>query len=304
MPPSELGQSRRHSWSAFQSLEKRKERQEQSLRSDRQAGITPTPPQTPRAAVSQAPLSHQPAVNFENRAQAQARGPPSSDFGPYENANINDYRQLPFDIQHSIGFQMCITLEGAIFDFTKEWAPHSLAASNLTSAKKVELNFWERFLAAPIIDPRAFENRNDIPRYHQLLERVKEIRHTFVHRKEPPVLYVEQMLADSIEMTRMIRDERRAQKLEQIYQVVHYMGSLLRDQITNESKTILEDRLQAGRRAQDMPIHWLEANRLQKQAIEIKRDLAHDTAGFELLYANTLQALDEMMKSVSDCLTG
>lgn len=78
------------------------------------------------------------------------------------------------------------------------------------------------------------------------------------------------------------------------------MASLLRDQISNETKTILEDRLQAGKRAQGMPIDWLETNRLKKQEIEIKRNLTHDTEGFEALYGNTLQALEEMMQPLTD----
>ncbi|CCD49127.1 predicted protein [Botrytis cinerea T4] len=87
-----------------------------------------------------------------------------------------------------------------------------------------------------------------------MLDRLKEVRHTFVHRKEPPVLYLEHMLADSIELTTIIWDQIRTHKLDQMYQMVHYMASLLRDQISNETKTILEDRLQAGRQVQEMSI--------------------------------------------------
>ncbi|KAF7877227.1 hypothetical protein EAF04_000912 [Stromatinia cepivora] len=216
-------------------------------------------------------------MNPENRAQLQARGPPSSDFGPYEEPNINDRRQLPFPVQQGVMFQMCKTLEGAIFDFIKRWAPGFLANKNLNSAQEIELNFWERYLATSVIPVEAFENRDDIPRYHELLDKFKEIRHTFVHRKKPTFLYVDQMLTDAIKITKMmIKDKTRAERLDEIHQVLHHMGSLLRNQVTIETKGILEDRLQANRRSQEMPMGWLEASRLKEEESEILRGLNHD----------------------------
>ncbi|KAM0316145.1 hypothetical protein ACHAO8_003387 [Botrytis cinerea] len=185
----------------------------------------------------------------DNRLRTQAQSPSLMEFGPYEDGGVKERRKLPFEVQ---------------------W----------------KLNFWERFLAAPVINSIAFENQDSIPRFHEMLDRLKEVRHTFVHRKEPPVLYLEHMLADSIELTTIIWDQIRTHKLDQMYQMVHYMASLLRDQISNETKTILEDRLQAGR-----------------QEIEIKRDLTHDTEGFEALYDNALQALEEMMQPLTDTFT-
>ncbi|TGO19818.1 hypothetical protein BTUL_0002g00630 [Botrytis tulipae] len=287
--------SRKSSMSHWSSIERRRQRQLffQEVR---------TPYMT--ASISSPANLSGPATQVQaNRVRTQAHSTPSMDFGPYEDSTVKDRRKLPFEVQWSISFRMFRTLENAIFDFTKKWAPTALAMNDFISGKKVELNFWERFLATPIVNPIAFENQGSIPRFHQLLDRLKEVRHTFVHRKEPPVLYLEHMLADGIELTTMIGDETRAHKLDQIYQMVHYMASLLRDQISNETKTILEDRLQAGRRAQDMSIDWLESNRLKKQEIEIKRDLTHDTAGFEALYANTLQALEDMMQPLTDTLT-
>ncbi|KAF7956111.1 hypothetical protein EAE96_005031 [Botrytis aclada] len=287
--------SRKSSMSHWSSIERRRQRQ-LSVQEER------TPYMTASVSVP-ANFSGSVTHMHANQVRTQAHSIPLMDFGPYEDSTIKDCRNLPFEVQWSISFRMFRTLENAIFDFTKKWAPNALATNNFVSGKKVELNFWERFLATPMVNPIAFEDQNSIPRFHELLDRLKEVRHTFVHRKEPPVLYLERMLADSIELTMMVGDETRAHKLDQIYQMVHYMASLLRDQISNETKTILEDRLQAGRRAQDMSIDWLEANRLKKQEIEIKRDLTHDTAGYEALYANTLQALEEMMRPLTDALT-
>ncbi|ESZ94837.1 hypothetical protein SBOR_4797 [Sclerotinia borealis F-4128] len=296
---------RRPSSDAFATIDRRRERQA-SMQSDPEETRVYTPPQTPNPSVIQAPLVQTRAIIPETRAQMQERdcNPPSSDFGPYEKSNINDRRRLPFLLQHGVFFRICITLEGAIFDFIKRWVPEFLVNRNLRFAQEVELNFWERYLAAPIIPPEAFETRDHIPQFHELLDRFKETRHTFVHRKKPPVLYVDQMLADAIEMTRIIADETRAEKLDGIYQIVHHMGSLLKNQVTIESKGILEDRLQVNKHAQEMPMGWLEASRLQEEELEILRDLNHDNDKYEALYANALQALEDMMESVSNSLVG
>ncbi|KAI9640021.1 hypothetical protein NHQ30_011583 [Ciborinia camelliae] len=283
MPSSDL--PRRFTSGAFSSINRRRKRQQRQASNQND----------PRPSETQ---------TQENRPQVQACSPPSSDFGPYEDPDINDRRQLPFLIQHGVFFKMCITLEGAIFDFTKLWAPEFLINKDLSLAQEVELNFWERYLAAPIIPVGAFENHDDIPRYHELLDRFKEIRHVFVHRKKPPVWYVDQMLEDAIELTVMIGDETRTEKLNGMYQIVHHMGNLLRDKVSIETKGILEDQLQAVRHAQKVSTGWLGAIRLQEEELQILEDLNQNTDRYEALYADTLQALGDMMKPVSDFLVG
>ncbi|KAF7956112.1 hypothetical protein EAE96_005032 [Botrytis aclada] len=275
MSPSSSEPSSRSSSDAFSTLTVRKKRQEQRAKSqasrsnlgERRGHI---PPETPGTTIFHPPGFQTSALDQRNRPQALARGGPSLEFGLYEELDVNNPRQLPFDLQQPILYKVCGTLEAAIFDFTERWAPEFFDDKNGKSGREVELNFWEKWLAA-LIPVEAFENPNDIPRYHELLGKFKEIRHTFVHRKKPPVLYVDQMVADAIEMTKMIKDEARTESLDEIYQILHHMGSLLRNQITVEMKGILKDRLQTNRRLQKTPMNWLEASRLQEEESEILR---------------------------------
>lgn len=299
----------RRSSNSFSTLDQKRERVAQtqvqaSRQNSHEEARGYTPPATLNPASLQSSRVYTLTVAAENRAQMQAHGEQSSDFGPYEDHNINDRRRLPFRIQHGLLFTICITLEGAIFDHTKRWAPEFLADRRLSCAQEVELSFWDRFSLAPIIPVEAFAERDKIPRYHALLDRFREVRHTFVHRKKPPVMYVDRMLADSIELTKMIGDEPRTEKLDGIYQVIHHTGSLLRSQVTTESKVILEDRLHDNRQAQEMPMGWLEASRLQEEELEIMRSLGQNTERYETLYANALEALKEMMQPVSTFLVG
>ncbi|TGO54645.1 hypothetical protein BCON_0104g00080 [Botryotinia convoluta] len=296
MAPSSSEPSSRSSSDAFSTLTIRKKRQEQRAKAQAQASRSNlgerrdhTPPETPGTTIFHAPISRTNALDPKDRAQALARGGPSLEFGSYEELNINNPRQLPFDLQQPILYKVCGTLEAAIFDFTKHWAPEFFDDENVKSGREVELNFWEN----------AFENPNDIPRYYELLGKFKEIRHTFVHRKKPPVLYVDQMVADAIEIAKMIKDEARAESLDEMHQILHHMGSLLRNQATVEMKGVLEDRLQANRCLQKTPMGWLEASRLQEEESEILRDLNHENDVFASLYARSLQALEEIMEPLS-----
>ncbi|KAF7887987.1 uncharacterized protein EAF01_011141 [Botrytis porri] len=306
MSPSSSEPSSRSSSDAFSTLTIRKKRQEQRAKAQAQASRSNlgesrdhTPPETPGTIIFHAPVSRTSALDPRGHAQALARGGPSLEFGSYEELNINNPRRLPFDLQQAMLYKVCGTLEAAIFDFTKRWAPEFLDDKNVKSGREVELNFWEKWLAAPVIPLEAFENPNDIPRYLELLGKFKEICHTFVHRKKAPVLYVDQMVADAIEMTKMIKDEARAESLDEMHQILHHMGSLLRNQVTVEMKGILDDRLQTNRHLQKTPMSWLEASRLQEEESEILRDLNHENDVFASLYARSLQALEEIMEPLS-----
>ncbi|TGO35093.1 hypothetical protein BHYA_0170g00050 [Botrytis hyacinthi] len=304
IPPSSSELSSRSSSDAFSTLTIRKKRQEQraqaqASRSNHGERRDNTPPETPGTTIFHTPICCTSALDPRDRAQALARGGPSLEFGSYEELNVNNPRQLPFDLQQPILYTVCGTLEAAIFDFTKHWAPEFFDDKNVKSGREVELNFWEKWLAAPVIPVEAFENPNDIPRYHELLGKFKEIRHTFVHRKKPPVLYIDQMVADAIEITNMIKDEARAESLDEMHQILHHMGSLLRNQVTVEMKGVLEDRLQANRCLQKIPMGWLEASRLQEEESEILRDLNHENDVFASLYARSLQGLEEIMEPFS-----
>ncbi|KAF5868184.1 putative ubiquinol-cytochrome-c reductase cytochrome c1 protein [Botrytis fragariae] len=306
MAPSSSEPSSRSSSDPFSTLTIRKKRREQRAEAQAQASRSNlgerrdhTPPETPGTTIFHAPVSRTSALDPRDRAQALARGGPSLEFGSCEELSINNPRQLPFDLQQPILYKVCGTLEAALFDFTKHWAPKFFDDKNVESGREVELSFWEKRLAAPAIPVEAFENPKDIPRYHELLGNYKEIRHTFVHRKKPPVLYVDQMVADAIEITNMIKDEARAESLDEMHQILHHMGSLLRDQVTVEMKGVFEDRLQANRCLQKTPMGWLEASRLQEEESEILRDLNHENDVFASLYARSLQALEGIMEPLS-----
>lgn len=176
------------------------------------------------------------------------------EFGSNDEVYLKNPRQLPFDLQQPILYKVCGTLEAAIFEFIKRWVRESFEDKNMKSGREVELNFWEKWLAVPVIPVEAFENSNDIPRYHKLLGKCKEIRHTLVHRKKPPLLYVDQMVSDAIGTTKMIKDKTRADSLDEIRQILHHMGSLLCNQVTAEMKGVLEDRLQTNRHLQRIPM--------------------------------------------------
>ncbi|EDN99755.1 predicted protein [Sclerotinia sclerotiorum 1980 UF-70] len=69
---------------------------------------------------------------------------------------------------------MCIILKGGISDSTKHWAADYLVINNFSSVKKVELCFWGKFPVAPTTGPGAFKNRDNIPRYNELLDEFEE----------------------------------------------------------------------------------------------------------------------------------
>lgn len=102
------------------------------------------------------------------------RGGPSLEFGSYEEVDLKNPRQLPFDLQQPILYKVCGTLEAAIFEFTKRWAREFFGDKNVKSGREVELIFWEKWLAVPVIPVEAFENPNDIPRYHNYWANVKK----------------------------------------------------------------------------------------------------------------------------------
>ncbi|TGO23581.1 hypothetical protein BPAE_0127g00010 [Botrytis paeoniae] len=312
MPPSSSEPSSRGSSDASLTLTIIKKRQEQRAKAQAQAQAQAqasrsnlgerrdhTPPETPGTTIFHAPVSHTSALDPRDRAQALAGSGPSLEFGSYEELDINNPRHLPFGLQQPILHKVCGTLKAAIFDFTKHWAPEFFDDKNVKSGRELELNFWEKWLAAPVIPVEAFENPNDIPRYHELLGKFKEIRHTFVYRKKPPVLYVDQMVADAIEITKLIKDEARAESLDEMHQILHHMESLLHNQVTVEMKGVLEDRLQANRCLQKTPMGWREASRLQEEESEILRDLNHENDVFASLYDRSLQALEEIMEPLS-----
>ncbi|TEY70278.1 hypothetical protein BOTCAL_0108g00340 [Botryotinia calthae] len=205
-----------------------------------------------------------------NHTQALARSGPSLEFGSYEEVNLENPRQLPFDLQQPILYKVCGTLEAAIFEFTKRWAPEFFDDKNVKSGREVELNFWEKWLAAAVIPVEAFEEPNDIPRYHNQSASVKRsVTLSFTERSH-------------------LSYKTRAESLDEIHQILHHVGSLLHNQVTVEMKEILEDRLQTNRRLQKTLIGWLEASRLQEEESEILRDLNHENDVFASLYARLL----------------
>lgn len=161
MPPSDT--SSKSSSNAFTYLSIRREQRASQvyLRPDQEERRVHRAPQRSGSALIQGPTFQSLKVASRNQTRMRTRNHHFlTNFGPYENANINDSRKLPFDIQHSVAFQMCILLEGAIFDFTKKWAPVYLVRNNLTSAKQVELNLWNRLLVRGIIPLNYFEDRD------------------------------------------------------------------------------------------------------------------------------------------------
>ncbi|KFZ12595.1 hypothetical protein V502_07028 [Pseudogymnoascus sp. VKM F-4520 (FW-2644)] len=134
---------------------------------------------------------------------------------PIHTANNIPSKYLPYEAQHVLLNTVQRLLEESCFDFAKKWFPGDHRVLEWTSPAQVEIPKWRDLLGAARIPHDALDGNVQTP-LRVLLQEATYIRNNAVHRSQVFVEDILKMLTSSIQLTRMLRDQTRRTKIEDI----------------------------------------------------------------------------------------
>ncbi|KFY97106.1 hypothetical protein V498_02250, partial [Pseudogymnoascus sp. VKM F-4517 (FW-2822)] len=106
-------------------------------------------------------------------------------------------------------------LEETCFDFAKTWFSSDHRVQEWTSPAQVEISKWRDLLGTARIPYDALDGNVQTP-LRVLLQEATHIRNNAVHRSQVPADDILKMLTSSMQLARMLRDETRLAKIEDI----------------------------------------------------------------------------------------
>ncbi|KFY85024.1 hypothetical protein V500_08775 [Pseudogymnoascus sp. VKM F-4518 (FW-2643)] len=129
--------------------------------------------------------------------------------------SLSTPKYLPYEAQHVLLNTVQRLLEESCFDFAKKWFPGDHRVLEWTSPAQVEISKWRDLLGAARIPHDALDGNVQTP-LRVLLQEATYIRNNAVHRSQVFVEDILKMLTSSIQLTRMLRDQTRRTKIEDI----------------------------------------------------------------------------------------
>lgn len=129
--------------------------------------------------------------------------------------SLSTPKYLPYEAQHALLNTVQRLLEESCFDFAKTWFPGDHRVLEWTSPAQVEISKWRDLLGAARIPHEALDGNVQTP-LRVLLQEATYIRNNAVHRSQVFVEDILKMLTSSIQLTRMLRDQTRRKKIEDI----------------------------------------------------------------------------------------
>lgn len=128
---------------------------------------------------------------------------------------------LPKSIQHRILTNTQSLLETSCFDFAARWLPAVLHENGWDCAVACELQRWIRVLKRHVaqLPNHAFCTTNTRS-LEDIARSIPHLRHTAVHRLSLTTNELLQLLMSAVELTVILHDEVRAEKLRKLYDEV------------------------------------------------------------------------------------
>lgn len=124
-------------------------------------------------------------------------------------------KYLPYEAQHILLNTVQRLLEESCFDFAKTWFASDPRVLEWTTPAQVEISKWRDLLGAARIPADALDGHVQTP-LRVLLQEATQLRNNAVHRSQLHVQDLLKLLISSIQLTRMLRDQTRRTKIEDI----------------------------------------------------------------------------------------
>lgn len=139
----------------------------------------------------------------------------------------------------------------------------------------MELFIWVKWLehAKMLETAFNFDNYEDSTYYLSLVIKIGEMHHCWVHRKKGlPILYYRQMLRDTIDIMRMMGDQRGIGMLSDISKNAGSLATILMGRLSEEDKLLEMERLRQNQLVQAELL--LEYERLRTEETDSKERIA------------------------------
>ncbi|KFY30085.1 hypothetical protein V494_08279 [Pseudogymnoascus sp. VKM F-4513 (FW-928)] len=124
-------------------------------------------------------------------------------------------KYLPYEAQHVLLNTVQRLLEESCFEFAKAWFAPDHRVREWTTPSQVEISKWRDLLGNARIPQEALDGSIKTP-LRVLLQEATYVRNNAVHRSQVLVDDIFKLLDSSIQLTRMLRDEKRCKKIESI----------------------------------------------------------------------------------------
>lgn len=128
---------------------------------------------------------------------------------------------LPKNVQHRILTNTQSLLENSCFDFASRWLPTVLLENGWDCAVACELQRWVRVLKSHVTQlPDHALCGASTQSLEKIARSIPRLRHTAVHRLSLTTNELLELLASAIELTVVLQDQARAEKLKRLHDEV------------------------------------------------------------------------------------
>lgn len=220
---------------------------------------TGAPAPAPASVEAEAPA---PTVNGDTNTNTAPKYTPTPN---YPRPSLHPL-YFPYSAQHCILTSTQQVLEESCFEFTKKWLPSEIEAREWDCAAALELTRWMDFLTEQSqsqparLPDEALRLRG--PELDALVFKIRQIRHTAVHRVPTTAPEVGTMVLEALRLVEALQDPVRMSQLEDLYGDIRN-----KVQAMELSKGALEDGL----------VSELEAIRLQREELDRREEWLRDS---------------------------
>ena len=129
--------------------------------------------------------------------------------------SLSTPKYLPYEAQHVLLNTIQRLLEESCFEFAKTWFENDHRVRAWTTPAQVEISKWRDLLGTARIPSEALDGNVQTP-LRVLLQEATHLRNNAVHRSQVHVEDILKLLTSAIQLTRMLRDQTRRTKIEDI----------------------------------------------------------------------------------------
>lgn len=198
--------------------------------------------------------------------------------------SLSTPKYLPYEAQHVLLNTVQRLLEESCFDFAKAWFPGDHRVLEWTSPAQVEISKWRDLLGAARIPHDALDGNVQTP-LRVLLQEATYIRNNAVHRSQVFVEDILKMLTSSIQLTRMLRDQTRRTKIEDIRGRLIYEVNVRDDNRSRATVEYRKTRDDIDRRKEPM---FKKLDRLHDEEDDAVTVFEKDSAQYDKMLQNSM----------------